>query len=113
MTLIMWGLTPDPEWSTLISTSTMLGMYNLTGYSNPAYDKLWEQQTSEMDAAKRKALIDQMSEILQNDKVILPICYTQLVTAWNEKWQNVPDAGTVFGFYTYLNKTQFNSLAVQ
>ncbi len=113
MTLIMWGLTPDPDWSTLISTSTMLGMYNLTGYSNPAYDKLWEKQTSEMDAAKRKALIDQMAEILQSDKVILPICYTQLVTAWNEKWQNVPDAGTVFGFYTYLNKTQFNSLAVQ
>jgi peptide/nickel transport system substrate-binding protein len=113
MTLIMWGLTPDPDWSTLISTSTMLGAYNLTGYSNPTYDKLWSQQTSEMDASKRKAIIDQMSSILQKDQVILPICYTQIVTAWNSKWQNVPDAGAVFGFYTYLNKTQFNNLAVK
>jgi len=113
MTLIMWGLTPDPDWSLFISTSTMLGAYNLTGYSNPTYDKLYEQQSSEMDAAKRKALIDQLSMLLQTDQVFLPICYTQIVTAWNKQWQNVPDAGAPFGFYTYLNKTQFDTLAVQ
>ena len=113
MTLIMWGLTPDPDWSLLISTSTMLGAYNLTGYSSPAYDKLFEQQSSEMDPAKRKAIIDQMSTLLQKDQVFVPICYTQIVTAWNKQWQNVPDAGAPFGFYSYLNKTQFNTLAVQ
>ena len=112
MTLIMWGLTPDPDWSTLISTSTMLGAYNLTGYSNPEYDKLWTQQTSEMDAAKRKAIIDQMSAMLVDDVVFMPICYQQMVTSWNKKWQGVPDAGTPFGFYAYLNKTQFNALGV-
>jgi len=113
MTLMLWGLTPDPDWSTLISTSTMLGMYNLTGYSNPEYDKLWTQQTSEMDATKRTAIIDQMSALLTDDVVFMPICYTQMVTAWNNKWQGVPDAGAPFGYYTYLNKTQFNALAVQ
>ena len=66
-----------------------------------------------MDAAKRKALIDQLSMLLQTDQVFLPICYTQIVTAWNKQWQNVPDAGAPFGFYTYLNKTQFDTLAVQ
>jgi peptide/nickel transport system substrate-binding protein len=113
MTIIMWGLTPDPDWSTLISTSTMLGAFNLTGYSNPDYDKLWTQQTSEMDAAKRKAIIDQMSGMLVDDVVFHPICYTQMVTSWNNKWQGVPEGGTPFGYYSYLNKTQFNSLAVQ
>ena len=113
MTLIMWGLTPDPDWSTLISTSTMLGAFNLTGYSSPEYDKLWTQQTSEMDPAKRKAVIDEMSALLLKDQVFAPICYTQIVTAWNKQWQGVPDAGTPFGFYSYLNKTQFNALAVQ
>jgi len=113
MTLILWGLTPDPDWSTLISTSSMLGAYNLPGYSNPAYDKLWTQQTSQMDPVKRKAIIDQMSALLVKDVVWMPICYTQMVTAWNKQWQNVPDAGAPFGFYTYLNKTQFNALAVQ
>jgi len=113
MTLIMWGLTPDPDWSTLISTSTMLGAFNLTGYSSPEYDKLWTQQTSQMDPDKRKAIIDQMSALLVKDQVFVPICYTQIVTAWNKQWQGVPDAGAPFGFYTYLNKTQFNALAVQ
>ena len=113
MTIIMWGLTPDPDWSTLISTSTMLGAYNLTGYSNPDYDKLWTQQTSEMDAAKRRGIIDQMSAMLVDDQVFMPVCYTQMVTSWNKKWQGVPDGGTPFGYYSYLNKTQFNALAVQ
>jgi peptide/nickel transport system substrate-binding protein len=113
MTLIMWGLTPDPDWSTLISTSTMLGAYNLTGYSNPEYDKLWTQQTSEMDAAKRRAIIDQMSTMLVNDQVFTPICYTEMATSWNKKWQGVPEGGGPFGYYSYLNKTQFNALAVQ
>jgi peptide/nickel transport system substrate-binding protein len=113
MTLILWGLTPDPDWSLLISTSTMLGAFNLTGYSSPEYDKLWTQQTSQMDPANRKATIDQMSALLVKDQVFVPICYTQIVTAWNKQWQGVPDAGAPFGFYTYLNKTQFNALAVQ
>ncbi len=112
MTLIMWGLTPDPDWSTLISTSTMLGAYNLTGYSNPEYDKLWGQQTSEMDAAKRKAIIDQLSAKLVQDVVFHPIAYTQMVTSWNKKWQGVPDGGAPFGYYSYLNKLQFNALEV-
>lgn len=113
MTLIMWGLTPDPDWSLEISTSQMLNVYNLTGYSNPSYDKLWEQQSSEMDPAKRKAIIGQMSALLQKDQVFVPICYTQILAAWNKQWQHVPDSGSVFGYYTYLNKTQFNRLAVQ
>lgn len=112
MTLIMWGLTPDPDWSTLISTSTMLGAYNLTGYSNPEYDKLWTQQTSEMDAAKRTAIIDQLSTKLVQDVVFHPIAYTQMVTSWNKKWQGVPEGGAPFGYYSYLNKLQFNALEV-
>jgi peptide/nickel transport system substrate-binding protein len=113
MTLIQWGLTPDPDWSLQISTSQMLNVYNLNGYSNPTYDTLWKQQSSQMDPAKRMATISQMSALLQKDQVFVPICYTQILAAWNKQWQNVPDAGSVFGFYTYLNKTQFDRLAVQ
>ncbi len=113
MTLSGYGLTPDPDWSLMISTSQMLGVYNVAGYSNPEYDKLWSQQTSEIDPAKRKQIIDQMSAMLLDDVVTHNICYMQVVTAWNKKWQGVPAGGTPFGYYAYLNKTQFNSLAVQ
>jgi len=113
MLLSQWGLTPDPDWSLMISTSTMLGVYNPTGYSSPEYDKLWGQQTSEMDAAKRKAIIEQMSTMLVDDVVNHSLCYSEVVTAWNKKWQGVPDGDSPFGYYHYLNKIQFNSLAVQ
>ena len=35
-----------------------------------------------------------------------------MVTSWNKKWQGVPDGGAPFGYYSYLNKTQFNTLEV-
>ena len=113
MMVIQYGLTPDPDWSLMISTSTMLGVFNPTGYSNPAYDDLWTQQTSEMDAAKRKALVEQMSTMLVDDVVNHSLCYSEVVTAWNKKWQGVPGGDSPFGYYHYLNKTQFNALAVQ
>jgi peptide/nickel transport system substrate-binding protein len=113
MMLTMWGLTPDPDWSLLISTSQMLGVYNPSGYSNSEYDDLWAQQTSEMDAAKRKAIIDQMSAMLVDEVVNVSLAYTQDVVAWDKKWQGVSEGGSVFGYYHYLNKTQLNGLAVQ
>ncbi len=45
-----------------------------TGYDNPAYDKLYEQQATLMDEAARKAMVDQMQQIVYDDVV-----YTQLV----------------------------------
>ena len=113
MLVSQWGLTPDPDWSLMISTSQMLGVYNPTGYSNPEYDELWTQQTSEMDAAKRKAIVEQMSTMMVDEVVNHSLCYTEVVTAWDKKWQGVPDGGSPFGYYHYLNKTQFNTLAVQ
>ena len=109
----MWGSTPDPDWSLLISTSSMLGAYNLTGYSNPEYDKLWTQQTSEMDAAKRKAIIDQMSTLLVKDQVVMPIATSRRSPRGTSSGRASPTAAAPFGFYSYLNKTQFNALAVQ
>jgi peptide/nickel transport system substrate-binding protein len=113
MLVIQYGLTPDPDWSLMISTSQMLAVYNPTGYSNPEYDKLWTQQTSEMNADKRKALVEQMSTMMLDQVVNHSLAYTQVVTAWNKKWQGVPQGDSPFGYYHYLNKTQFNSLAVQ
>ena len=54
-----------------------------------------------------------MSTMLVDDQVFTPLCYMQVVTSWNKKWQGVPDGDSPFGYYHYLNKTQFNSLAVQ
>ena len=41
------------------------------GYSNPEYDKLFEQLKSEMDKDKRADLIFQMQQILVDDAAVL------------------------------------------
>ena len=41
------------------------------GYSNPEYDKLFEQLKSEMDEDKRADLIFQMQQILIDDAAVL------------------------------------------
>ena len=41
------------------------------GYSNPEYDKLFEQLKSEMDEDKRADLIFQMQQILVDDAAVL------------------------------------------
>jgi ABC-type transport system substrate-binding protein len=45
---------------------------NFTGYSNPELDKLIDQQSTEMDVAKRKQLVNQMERLIWKDIPALP-----------------------------------------
>jgi hypothetical protein len=45
--------------------------------------------------------------------VYIPLYSGEIVTAWNEKWTGVQEAGSPLGFYMPLNKQIFNALAVQ
>ena len=108
-----WGVSPDPAGMLILSTSALLGSSNPTGYSDPTYDKLYDEQAAELDAAKRKAIIDEMAGMLQDQQVYVPLYSGQVITAWSDKWTGVQDAGSPLGFYMPLNKQIFNALAVQ
>lgn len=108
-----WAAGPDPDLGLMTFSSAMLGVYNPTGYSSPKYDDLYAQQSAEVDASKRKAIIDQMSALLQQDVAEIPIAYAQNVTSWNAKWQNVPDAGFFGGWPNYAGKDIFTTLWLQ
>ena len=108
-----WGVSPDPAGMLILSTSALLGSSSPTGFSDPTYDKLYDEQAAEVDPEKRKALIDEMAGILQDQQVYIPLYSGEIVTAWNEKWTGVQEAGSPLGFYMPLNKQIFNALAVQ
>ncbi len=110
MSLIDFGAQPDPNLGLQCYTSAMLGVYNWNGYSNPKYDKLWSQQVSEMDTANRKAIIDQMSALLTQDQVEIPLLYHGFPTAWNPQWQEVPTAGGLGGWPDYFSRDVFTKL---
>ena len=108
-----WAASPDPDLALLINTTSMQGIYNPTGYSNPEYDKLYVDQGAAIGAAKRKAIIDQMSAMLQKDQIEIPTVYSQSIAAWNPKWQNVADAGFFGGWPNYTAKDIFTTLWLQ
>jgi peptide/nickel transport system substrate-binding protein len=63
-----WGGDPyDPGLLLNLLTTKAIGGSSDAFYSNPEYDRLYDQQTGEFDEAKRKQLVGQMIALTQRD----------------------------------------------
>ncbi len=83
--IILWGWGSDPDPNLLLGVQTTGEIptgYNETGYSNPEFDALYEQQAVELDLEKRKEIIWKMQEIAFNDVVYIIPYYEQNVQAY-------------------------------
>ena len=78
-----WGSDPDPSFllSVMTSESIPSGMSE-SGYSNPAYDELYQKQLVEVDPAARKNLVWQMQKIVFDDTVYIVPFYAKAVQAF-------------------------------
>jgi len=70
------GIGLDPDFSAYYMSSEIPRKAkpagsNFGGYSNLELDKLWKQQATETDPAKRKALYDQIQQIMYDDVAII------------------------------------------
>ncbi|MCR8723083.1 ABC transporter substrate-binding protein [Frigidibacter sp. ROC022] len=65
--------TEDPERG--------LGNFNRTSYSNPEFDKVFDEGTRTLDAEKRKALYEEASYIAMEDRALIPTVILQTVWA--------------------------------
>ncbi len=52
---------------------------NYTHYSNPEYDKLYEQAMLKVDEKKRQVLYQKMNAIIIDDAVVVPLYYDEVV----------------------------------
>ena len=98
--IILWGWGSDPDPNFLLSvmlTSEIPTGNSETGYSNPEYDALYEQQAVELDQAKRIEIVHQMQQIVFDDVVYIIPYYAQEVQAFRtdrfKGW--LTDAGKV------------------
>lgn len=75
--MFLWGYSgqPDPSFSLLIMLSTQIGNWNDCGYANEEYDALYEQQVTETDPVARKAIVDEMQEIIYDDCPYIVLYY--------------------------------------
>ena len=83
--LIIWGWGSDPDPSFLLSvmrTDEIPTGMSETGYSNPDYDTLFDEQSKELDPAKRKEIVWKMQEILHQDVVHIIPFYSKAVQAY-------------------------------
>jgi peptide/nickel transport system substrate-binding protein len=80
-----WAFDPDPSYALSIMTSQEIPTgINETGYSNPAYDDLYNQQATELDRAKRVEIVHQMQQIVFDDVVYIIPYYEQQVQAFRK-----------------------------
>jgi peptide/nickel transport system substrate-binding protein len=78
-----WGGDPyDPSFLLSVLTTNEIGGSSDSFYSNPQYDRLYEQQASELDTEARKALIQRMVAITQRDLPYLVLTYDPNLQAY-------------------------------
>jgi peptide/nickel transport system substrate-binding protein len=79
-----WGGDPyDPSFLLSLMTTDEIGASSDAFYSNPEYDRLFEKQTTIFDAEERKAVIQEMIAILQEDVPYVVLTEDPYLEAYN------------------------------
>ncbi len=112
-----WGVEPDPDFQVSVfkcdqrsyeDGGTVYAGWSDSFYCNPAYDALYDQQSTQIVRAERAATLKQMQQIVYDDLPYIVTWYDDGLQAYSNKWTGfVPDAsGAVFfqyGSYSYRN----------
>jgi peptide/nickel transport system substrate-binding protein len=98
-----WGGDPDPNFILSIFTSAQINSWSDCAWSDPQYDKLFLEQQTTVDPAKRADIVHQMEQIIYQQSPYIPTAYPESVEAYNavdwHGWSSTPgrDGGV---FYT-------------
>ncbi|MCW2289911.1 peptide/nickel transport system substrate-binding protein [Leucobacter luti] len=86
--IAMWNWTPPVEPDFILSTLTCgsWGNNSDSGYCNPRYDELYAAQAIELDEAKRRAIIDEMQQIIFDDRPYIVYVNPQVIEAHSPQW---------------------------
>jgi peptide/nickel transport system substrate-binding protein len=77
-----WTTPPNPTFMLSVQASTTFHVLSDTYYANPEFDKVFEEQKSEADPAKRKALVDQAQTIFYEDAPYTVLYYPSVLEAY-------------------------------
>ena len=79
-----WGADPDPDFilSVLTSDQFVQGGWSDSGYSNPKYDKLYQQQQKTFDRVARQKIIKEMQQIAFDDRPYIVLYYDDYLQAY-------------------------------
>ena len=110
--LFQWGwyVEPDPDSILEVMTCDARGGSSDSWYCNEEYDRLYTQQHSEVDDAKRAEMVQRMQEILYEDVPYMVTAYTSIIEAYRSDrftgFVPQPEGGVLliqYGVDNYLN----------
>ncbi len=84
----MWDWVPpvDPGFILSVLTCGQYGGWSDSGYCNPAYDKLFGEQSTLTSVAQRRAVVWKMQQMLFNDRPYLVLDYPDIIEAHTKQW---------------------------
>jgi len=81
-----WAQGPDPSYMLSVLTTAQIGGLSDTAFSNQEYDKLFTQQSSELNVQRRHALVDRMQQIVAAQRPMLPLAYSRVFVFYSKKF---------------------------
>jgi peptide/nickel transport system substrate-binding protein len=88
MFLYWWLGGSDPQFMLSLPTTEQIGGWSDTGWTNPRYDELYLQQSTEIDEQKRIALVQEMQQIVHQASPYIILNYPQRLEAYRtDKWE--------------------------
>lgn len=101
-----YGAYIDPSYTLQFPTTAQLDDYNDTGFSDPAYDRLFDQQARTVDQSQRRQIIYRMEHLLAAKLPYIPLLATGGYMAYTSSWQNVnPNLYGWKSFYEQLRSS--------
>ena len=106
-----WGVEPDPNFQLSTYQGNQCGIWSDTCYKNDEYDQLFKDQQKAASLDERATIVDQMQQILYEDRPELVLWYDQYLQAYrSDKWtgfvEQPSEGGTIlfqYGHYSDLN----------
>lgn len=106
-----WGVEPDPDFQLSTYATFQCGVWSDTCYSNPEYDQLYKDQQRATSIEDRSQIVDQMQQIIYNDRPELVLWYDNYLQAYrNDLWtgfvKQPTEGGSIlfqYGHYSDLN----------
>ena len=111
--IFVWGWDSgvnDPNYLLGVPLTSQIGGNNDVFYSDPTYDKLYDQQATELDVNTRLDLVHQMQQLFYDDCAYIVMWYQDKLQAYRTDtftgWTETP-GGVVFNLTraNYLNAT--------
>jgi ABC-type oligopeptide transport system substrate-binding subunit len=81
------------------------GPQNYSNWTNEQFHSLAAQIERELDANKRKAMVQQAEQIMEQDPPLIPVAYEQIYDAWYNKVRG-QNPSTYFGIYDVVRWDQ-------